>query len=188
MMKQTRLHLFVALCLAWASPLRAQQPSPTAAASPTADPKDVATPDAIIAALYESNSVLVDQKRGADRFRSLFLSTALLRPTQFGPAGPRMAAMGVDDYVANALRGSPRHGFSEREIARSMDAFGHIMQLFSTYEARRDSTDQHPTRGINGIQLFNDGSRWWVVTVIWDNERPDNRIPDVYLKSRPALR
>jgi hypothetical protein len=28
---------------------------------------------------------------------------------------------------------------------------------------------------------MNDGRRWWVVTVFWDSERPDNRIPEKYL-------
>jgi len=58
------------------------------------------------------------------------------------------------------------------------------MQVFSTYESRRNASDQNPTRGINSIQLFNDGTRWWVVTVLWCNERPDNPIPAAYLKAR----
>ena len=45
--------------------------------------------------------------------------------------------------------------------------------------------DEKPfARGINSIQMFNDGSRWWLVTIFWDSERDDNRIPAAYL--RPA--
>ena len=33
-------------------------------------------------------------------------------------------------------------------------------------------------RGINSIQLFHDGDRWWVVSVLWDNERPGNPLPE----------
>jgi hypothetical protein len=36
-------------------------------------------------------------------------------------------------------------------------------------------------RGINSFQLMNDGSRWWVVTIFWEAERPDNPIPARYL-------
>ena len=88
-----------------------------------------------------------------------------------------MVTRSADEYVAVASRGSPRGGFSEREIARTSEAFGNIMQVFSTYESHRDSNDAHPGRGINSIQLFNDGRRWWVVTVFWDTERPDSPIP-----------
>jgi len=93
----------------------------------------------------------------------------------------------VDDYVGRALNGQPRHGFSEREIARTSQEFGNIMQVFSTYQSHRDSTDTHPGRGINSIQLFDDGTRWWVVSVLWDNERPDKPIPAVFLKPGTKL-
>jgi hypothetical protein len=87
--------------------------------------------------------------------------------------------------VRQASSGQPRHGFSEREIARTTEAFGNIVQAFSTYETHRDSTDTHPIHGINSIQLFYDGTRWWVVSVLWDNERPDKPIPPEFLKRRP---
>jgi len=178
--------LLAALSLSPAARLTSQPtPGATATATVTADPKDVASADAIIAALYDANTVLVDQKRGADRFRSLFVPGARLMPTFRGPNGPGVIRIQtVDDYVRAASSGPPRHGFSEREIARTSEAFGNIMHVFSTYEARRDSADRNPTRGINSIQLFNDGARWWVVGVLWDNERPDKPIPPAYLKPR----
>ena len=34
---------------------------------------------------------------------------------------------------------------------------------------------------INSIQLRSDETRWWVVTVLREGERPDNLIPARYL-------
>ena len=185
-MKRSLVVLLVSSGLSTAPRLQSQAtPNATAGATVAADPRDVASADAIIAALYEANSIMVDQKRDADRFRSLFVPGARLMPTFRGPNGPAgIRIQTVEDYVRGASGGQPRHGFSEREIARTTEAFGNIMQVFSTYEARRDSTDQKPTRGINSIQLFSDGTRWWVVGVLWDNERPDKPIPAAYLKPR----
>jgi len=162
-------------------------PNATSTATIAARPADVASADAIIAALYDANTILVDQKQGADRFRSLFVPGARLMPT-FRPLNGAgvIGIQSVDDYVRQAGSGQPRHGFSEREIARTSQAFGNIMQVFSTYETHRNSADGHPGRGINSIQLFNDGSRWWVVGVLWDNERPDKPIPAEFLKPRSA--
>ena len=159
-------------------------PNATAAATIAPRPADVASADAIIAALYDANTILVDQKRDADRFRSLFVPGARLMPTIRPPNGGTgvIRIQTVDDYIRQASSGPPRHGFSEREIARTSEAFGNIMQAFSTYETHRDSADARPIRGINSIQLFNDGSRWWVVGVMWDNERPDKPIPAAFLK------
>lgn len=156
----------------------------TAAATIPANPKDVSTADAIIKALYDANTIMVDRKREADRFRSLMLPGVRFMPTARTPNGVGiMRIQTLDDYVRAAMSGQPRHGFSEREIARKSEAFGNIMHVFSTYEARRDSADTTPTRGINSIQLFNDGARWWVVGVMWDSERPGSPIPAEYLKS-----
>jgi hypothetical protein len=174
-----------------ASPLlhAAAQPAPSATAASTvpARASDVASVDAIIAALYDANTILVDQKRDADRFRSLFVPGARLMPTAGSSGGPRMIRIQtVEEYVQRASGGPPRHGFSEREIARTSEAFGNIVHAFSTYETHRDSTDSHPVRGINSIQLFNDGARWWVVSVLWDAERPDKPIPPEFLGRRPS--
>jgi hypothetical protein len=148
----------------------------------------VASADASIAALYDANTNLVDRKRDADRFRSLFIPGARLMPTAGSGNAPRVIrVLTVEDYVRQASSGQPRHGFSEREIARTSEAFGNIVQAFSTYETHRDSTDTKPIRGINSIQLFNDGSRWWVVSVLWDAERPDKPIPAEFLRRRPSL-
>lgn len=36
-------------------------------------------------------------------------------------------------------------------------------------------------RGINSIQLFNDGNRWWIISVFWSSENPANPIPAKYI-------
>ncbi len=72
-------------------------------------------------------------------------------------------------------------GFYEREIARETDRFGHMAHLLSTYEVRRAKDEDPFMRGINSIQLFFDGDRWWVLTIYWDSEREDSPIPREYL-------
>ncbi len=140
--------------------------------------------DAILAALYDVISGPAGQKRDWDRFRSLFAPGARLIPTG-GPAGQPVRAMPLtpDEYVQRAAPSLERDGFFEREIGRSVDRFGHITQVFSVYDSKRLPTDAKPfQRGINSIQLLDDGTRWWVVTVYWDAERADNPIPRKYLR------
>ena len=36
-------------------------------------------------------------------------------------------------------------------------------------------------RGINSIQLYSDGARWWILTVLWQAESPTNSLPSEYL-------
>jgi len=71
-------------------------------------------------------------------------------------------------------------------LARHLDCFGNVCQAFSTYEGRRAPSDEKPfVSGINSIQVVNDGQRWWVASVVWDTERPNNPIPPEYRKNQP---
>jgi hypothetical protein len=41
-------------------------------------------------------------------------------------------------------------------------------------------------RGINSFQLFNDGERWWVLSVYWQHETAEHPIPESYLVAEPG--
>jgi hypothetical protein len=161
------------------------QEKPTVPASAVAArPADVVSVDSILAAVYDVISGPAGQKREWDRMRALFIPGARLIPV--GPAQDgRFVArvLSVEDYIARSAPAVEKQGFFEREIARRTEKFGHIVHAFSTYESRRNDGDAQPfARGINSFQLMNDGKRWWVVTIFWEGERPDNPIPPEYLK------
>ena len=68
------------------------------------------------------------------------------------------------------------------ETARRVETYGHIAHAWSTYESRHKAEDPEPfARGINSIQLMHDGARWWIVTIFWEAETPENPIPEKYL-------
>jgi hypothetical protein len=159
-------------------------PTQTAPAVPAANPTDVASMDSIIAALYDVISGPAG-KRDWDRFRSLFVPGARLIPTGARPTGEVGArVLSPDDYAQRASALFDKEGFFEREAARRTEVFGHIAHVFSTYESRHASNDAKPfQRGINSIQLMNDGKRWWVVTIFWQGEDAKNPLPEKYLKN-----
>jgi hypothetical protein len=164
-------------------------PTPTPAASPSnpaADPKDVATMDAIVAAVYDVISGPGGQKRNWDRFRSLFVPGARLIPTGHRPTGEVGARiLTPEEYIQRSSPLLEQNGFFEREISRRIERYGSIAHIFSTYESRHKLDDEKPfARGINSIQLMNDGKRWWIVTIYWQNEDDKNPLPAEYLRSR----
>jgi hypothetical protein len=148
---------------------------------PKARPEDVGTMDAILAALYDVISGPKGQARDWDRMRSLFVAEARLIPCIKNASG-KMATrtLSVEDYIKRAGPSLEKNGFFESEIARKVDKFGHIAQVFSTYEGREAKDGPLIARGINSIQLFWDESRWWVVSIFWDVETPESLIPPEY--------
>jgi len=159
-------------------PVIAQQTATPVAARP----EDVASEDAIIGALYDVISGAAGEKRDWDRFRSLFAPGARLIPTGKRSDGTRvMRVLTPEDYINTSAPGLERDGFFEKEVRRVSESFGNITHAFSTYESFHKRGETTPfMRGINSIQLMNDGTRWWVVTIFWDSERPDNPIPARY--------
>lgn len=153
---------------------------------PAARPADVASMDAVVAALYDVISGPAGQARDWDRMRSLFVPGARLIPAVAAPDGGASArVLDVEGYIGRSRQTLERNGFFEREIARRTERFGNIAHLFSTYESRHAAADPAPfARGINSIQLLKDGDRWWVVTVFWDAERPGLVIPSEYLPAK----
>ncbi|MDQ6653685.1 MAG: hypothetical protein M3Y84_13205 [Acidobacteriota bacterium] len=166
-----------------ASPMPNQKTTETTA-SPAANPADVKSMDEIIATVYDVISGPAGKKRDWDRMRSLFVPGARLIPTGARPTGGYGSrVLTVDEYIERASGFFEKEGFYEREAARKTEEFGQIAHAFSTYESRHAPGDAKPfQRGINSIQLMNDGKRWWVVTIFWQGEDEKNALPEKYLK------
>lgn len=144
-------------------------------------PGDVANREAIVAALYDSISGPAGD-RDWDRFRSLFIPEAQLIASfkkKDGTVGYK--ARPVQGYIDDAGKYFKEHAFYEREVSRKLENFGTITHIFSTYESRETADGKPFERGINSIQLLNDGTRWWIVDVYWTGETPENPIPERYL-------
>ncbi|HZG52023.1 MAG TPA: hypothetical protein VEZ40_07800 [Pyrinomonadaceae bacterium] len=158
-----------------------QPPAPTT--PPAANPADVNSLDAILAAVYDSISGAKGKPRNWDRFRSLFVPGARLIPTFKRPTGEFAArALTPEEFIASSGKFMEEQGFFEQGIANHVETFGNIAQVFSVYEGRHATADPKPfVRGINSIQLMNDGKRWWVVTIFWQAEDAANPLPRKYL-------
>jgi len=86
---------------------------------------------------------------------------------------PWIRIMGPAAYRADTAPFFAANDFFEVEIARRIDILGNMAHVWSLYEARRSPSDTAPERrGINSIQLYNDGSGWRIISMLWDNERP----------------
>lgn len=185
----------LALCLLFALTLVAQQSESEPSSdngnpvlrevqpeTPAAKPADVASIDSILAALYDVISGPAGP-RDWDRFNSLFIPEAHLIFTGKKPDGtPVHMALTPKQYQDRSGSFFLKEGFFENTISNKIDKFGQVAQVFSTYESRHEKGAKPFARGINSIQLLNDGKRWWVVSILWDSERPDNPIPQKYLK------
>lgn len=175
-MRTTRWTLaLAALALASAMPATAQ----------SAHPDDVASPEAIVAATYESIARPAGETYDWERFRSLFLPSARLIPSTEQTGGP-LVVMSVDDFVewidgATTIGGPEDRGFSEDGIHNLTERYGDVAHVFSTYEKHVYGETQNLGRGINTFQMIRNDGRWWIVSIAWDEEIGAGPIPEKYL-------
>lgn len=145
--------------------------------------KKVATLDSTIATLYSVISGDKGETRDWDLFKHLFKKDAKLIPTGKNKKGEtNVRYMSPEEYIKTSGKWLVKNGFYEVEIKRETQTFGKITHVFSTYQSFKRKDDKKPfMRGINSIQLFNDGKRWWIVNIFWMQESEENPIPKNYL-------
>lgn len=146
--------------------------------------EDVATIDGIIKAYYEVISGPAGQPRQWSRDQTLYIADLRFVAMSEDKNGqPRAQIASHQQFVDASDAMLVKEGFYESEIHRVTEKFGHIAHVFSTYESRQKKDGPVIARGINSIELFYDGKRWWIASAIWDDERADNPIPGEYLPS-----
>lgn len=159
--------------------------APPAGDMVVANPADVASPEALVNAYYESVSGVLGQSRDWNRFRSLFRADVVLvsvRASATVTAPPR--TMTVDQYVGLNGKYFEGTGYIETSIRNDINVYGGLAQVFSSFESRHRGETEPYTRGINGFQLVFDGHRWWINALSWQSESPENGpIPARYLES-----
>lgn len=172
-----RLSLLLILATVLAAPAAAQTPEPR--------PADVASPEAIIEAAYAAIAREPNQSPDWDRFRSLFLPGARLVPNVEQTQG-EFRVMTPEDFIvwANGLwdiEDPDDPGFVEEQVAITVERYGDIAHAFSTYQSRFYGSEEVLGLGINSFQLVQNGGRWWIAGIVWDDESGAGPIPPRYL-------
>jgi hypothetical protein len=170
--------LFALAAGLFASALPAQSPAP-ASQSTAAACLPSTTLEELTKALDDAVSGPGDKDRTC--LRQLLLPDARLTPirkAEDGSFSPRMLT--VDDWInAVAKRGS--EVMVERQVKVKIETYGHFAHLWSTYEIRPTADGKATVAGINSVQAVNDGTRWHVLSVLWEPDTTAGPVPEKYL-------
>ena len=144
--------------------------------------EDVSTIDGMVKAYYDVISGPAGRPREWARDRTLYIKDLRFVDVGWDKAGkPAPRIVNHQEYVDASDPGMTERGFFEKEIHRVTERFGPIAHVWSTYESRRTENGPIIARGINSIELFWDGTRWWIANAIWTDETKENPIPKEYL-------
>lgn len=182
---KNRSGLWVSICVvglfAVGSSVRAQSEKKTHIKIPViaANPDDVGSIEGIVKASYETISGGVGVPRQWGRDRTLYDTHVRFVAIEKDKKSGAVKAESTDEqeYADNDDGFMVKEGFSERELGRETHRFGNVATVLSSYEGKVASTGKVITRGVNIFQLYNDGKRWWILSMAWDEESPENPIP-----------
>jgi hypothetical protein len=171
-----------------ARPSGAQEPSPPAvhhvvvpALAPR--PEDVSSIDGIVKAYYDVISGPAGQPRQWGRDRTLYWPGIRFFAAGVKTDGsPTVRVMTHQEFVDATDAQVVKNGFRESEIHRVTHRVGNIAHVMSTYEMHAVGTGPVTGRGVNSLDLYWDGTRWWITAASWDDERPGSPIPPELLK------
>ncbi len=140
--------------------------------------EDVSTIEGIVTASYETISGGVGVPRQWGRDRTLFdpnsRSVAIHVDAKTGAI--KTESMTEQDFADRSDASVVKEGFTERELKHVIKRYGNVATVLSSYEG--STSGKVIERGVNIFQLYFDGKRWWILSMVWDEERPGNSIPE----------
>jgi len=127
-------------------------------------------------AFYETVNIGPNEPRQWDRDRTLY--SPWLRFVALGksPSGRAETEIWTHQDLVDATEPLIRQGFRERELHRVVRHYGRLVHIDSTYETELGPEPKR-SRGVNSIEMYFDGQRWWIASVMWQTEDPDHPIP-----------
>jgi|SoimicMinimDraft_17_1059745.scaffolds.fasta_scaffold06139_2 hypothetical protein len=141
-------------------------------------PEDVGTIEGIVKASYETISGGAGVQRQWGRDRTLFApSVRYISMSKDKTGAVKVRTSDYQEYLDESDDFLVKQGFTEVELGRKIERFGNVATVLSSYEGRMMSSGKVVTRGVNIFSLYNDGKRWWIQTMLWDEESAENPIP-----------
>ena len=146
--------------------------------------EDTTSVQNILDAYYDCISGPIGQKRDFDRFKNLFHPSATFTYSYWNSEQTKASTMifkTVDEFIEK-LDYLDKKGFYEHELANTINEFGSVIQVFSTYTYRAEDNSIEPKTGITSYEIFYDGERYWIMSMFWTIENERYKIPKKYLK------
>lgn len=130
---------------------------------------DVGTLDGIIKAYYDVVTVKKGQKVSYERDSLLHIPEVRVGSAGIDAKGsPVLHYTTLKQYHRESDAYMEKDGFYEHETAREVKSVRNIYHVWSTYEERHEAGGKIIGQGVNSIELYYDGKRFWILGWFYD--------------------
>jgi hypothetical protein len=147
---------------------------------------NVSSIDNIVTSVYKVVSGEKGEDRNWELHRTIFHPEAQIVTNYINDQGDyKILFNDVEQYVDNYKEYFKENNLHEVDVNRKIEIFGNLAHVLSTFESYRKPDDSTPYKqGMASIQLYNDGKRWWIISMYYKNETEKDRIPEKYLPAQ----
>ena len=153
---------------------------------PPASPADVSSIEGIVTAFYDVINGPAGKPRQWRRDSTLYMPKATFVGMTEKDGKPVPEIMTPEEFRRAVNQELVQKGFFETEIGRRVEQFGNVAQVRSVYQMRRTANGPLLGRGVNYLLLYWDGTRWWIANAVWDDERPNSKLPPGWIDLTPS--
>lgn len=141
--------------------------------------------DSIVTSIYEVVSGKKGEERDWELHRTIFHPEANIISNYVNEEGEyEILFNDVEGYIDTYSDYFKDNDLYEVDVNREVDVFGNMAHVLSTFESYNTPDEATPYKqGVASIQLYNDGERWWVLSMYYKNETETDKIPSEYLPS-----
>jgi hypothetical protein len=153
-----------------------------AASQNKAQLSELSSIDGVLKTFYASLGFPEGKGPDWEKFRSLFGFSTSPCVRVAGDSVMTMDREGFISFFTGRITRGTLKSFEEKELSRAGEYFGRIAQVFSTYEKKMNlAAGGAPVRGINSFSLYFKDDRWYIASVVWQDESEAKPIPEKYL-------
>jgi hypothetical protein len=174
-MKRTFLTIAILFFIAATGKLYSQDP---------ATAYDLSEIQKVVNKLYENLTFKKNQAPTLAKLTDIFYDRGMLINNTTGEP-KKYTLQEFSSVITKQVNTGKVLAFREKELSSEIELFGNMAHCLSTYEsgyilAGRD--EYINKRGINSIQLIKVAGKWKIVSIIWNEESDEQKIPEKYLK------
>jgi hypothetical protein len=130
---------------------------------------NVGTLDGILKAYYDVVSVKKGQKVSYERDSLLHIAGVRVASAGIDVAGnPTIHYTSLKEYHKESDAYMEKNGFYEHETVRTVQNIRNIYHVWSSYESRYTPDGKVIAQGVNSIELYFDGKRFWILGWFYD--------------------
>jgi hypothetical protein len=130
---------------------------------------DVGTLDGIIKAYYDVVTVKKGAKVSYERDSLLHIANVRVGSAGIDAKGmPVLHYTSLKEYHRESDAYMEKDGFYEHETSRTVQNIRNIYHVWSAYEERHEEGGKVIGQGVNSIELYYDGKRYWILGWFYD--------------------